>query len=74
MIASVAYIWRRARLMYMPARALGPPVGMTDKEYAWFLTTNRCIKCHRVKPLEIDLECRVRNVAQNALIRYISQI
>jgi hypothetical protein len=54
MIASVLHIWKRARLMFMPARILPPPNSMTEKEYAWFLTSDRCTNCHLVKPLTID--------------------
>jgi hypothetical protein len=54
MIASVMLIWKRARLIYMPARILPPPNGMTEKEYAWFLTSDRCTNCHLVKTLVTD--------------------
>jgi hypothetical protein len=54
MIASVMLIWKRARLMYMPARILPPPNGMNEKEYAWFLTSDRCTNCHHVKSLVTD--------------------
>jgi hypothetical protein len=60
LVASHSLIWHRARLAHMPARVLPPPIGMTEKEYAWFLTTNRCLKCHRVKPLEIDWNLRAK--------------
>jgi hypothetical protein len=38
----------------MPARVLPPPFGMTEKDYVWLLTTNRCVRCHLVKPLAFD--------------------
>jgi hypothetical protein len=44
----------------MPARVLPPPAGMSEKEYAWMLFTNRCMKCHLVKPLEIDWNHQAR--------------
>jgi hypothetical protein len=60
MIGSVSGIWKLARLMYMPCRVLLPPAGMSDKEYAWLLTTDRCVKCHLVKPLEFDWNHRAK--------------
>jgi hypothetical protein len=53
MIDSAPLIWKRARLTFMPARILHPPYGMTERQYAWLLTSDRCMKCHLVKPLEI---------------------
>jgi hypothetical protein len=32
----------------MPFRILGPFDGMSEKEYVWMLTTDRCGKCHEV--------------------------
>jgi hypothetical protein len=60
LVASHSLIWHRARLVHMPKRVLPPPSGMTEKEYAWFLTTKRCLKCHLVKPLETDWELRAK--------------
>jgi hypothetical protein len=34
---------------HLPARALPPPAGMTEREYAWILTTDRCMACHLKK-------------------------
>jgi hypothetical protein len=52
LVASVSLIWKRARLLYLPARILPPPKTMTEKEYAWFLTSNRCTIC--TKALNTD--------------------
>jgi hypothetical protein len=42
------YQWKRSRQIFMPERILGPVGGMTEKEYAWHLTTDRCANCHFV--------------------------
>jgi hypothetical protein len=60
MIGSAPLIWERARLRYMPCRALPPPTGMTEKAYAWLLITDRCLRCHLVKPLKIDWTHRAK--------------
>jgi hypothetical protein len=32
----------------MPRHVLGPFNGMSEKTYAWLLTTDRCVNCHKV--------------------------